>query len=84
MEYLGLTEDDMLDVIITVEKEMEREKESYNTRLRELGLSQEQMNERLAHFENTYFVRKIIAENNRRLVDEMAEQFNQKKRDMFI
>ena len=69
MDYIGLTEDEMLDVLVDVEGEMQRDKDALRKRLRTLALRDEEIEKRMEHFESTYVIRKLIAENNRRIAE---------------
>lgn len=84
MEYIGLSEEELLDVIIAAANEMENEKARFDSKLRDLGIRDEEIKKRMHHFESTYLIRKLIAENNRRLAEELGEEFDFKKKDLFI
>ena len=83
MEYIGLTEDEMLDVIIEAENGMQNDKEALRKRLRSLAMRDEEIEKRMAHFESTYLLRKLIAENNRR-ISESLDEVDVKKKDLFL
>ena len=83
MEYIGLTEDEMLDALVEVEGDMQRDKDALRKRLNTLALRDEEIKKRMAHFESTYMIRKLIAENNRRIA-EVLEDLDIQKKDLFI
>ena len=83
MEYIGLTEDEMLDALVEVEGNMQRDKDALRKRLNTLALRDEEIEKRMAHFESTYMIRKLIAENNRRIA-EVLEDLDIQKKDLFI
>jgi len=83
MDYIGLTEDEMLDRIIDAENEMQNDKEALRKRLRSLATRDEEIEKRMAHFESTYLLRKLIAENNRR-ISESLDEVDVKKKDLFL
>jgi uncharacterized protein Smg (DUF494 family) len=84
MDYIGLTEDEMLDVLIGAEADLQADKDRFKSRLRNLGLRDEEIERRLKRFEETYLIRKLIAENNRRIATTLEEEFESKKKDLFI
>jgi hypothetical protein len=84
MDYIGLTEDEMLDALIEAEGEMEAEKSRLLKRFRNLGMREEEVEKRMRHFESTYLIRKMIAENNRRIAMGIDEEFDIRKKDIFI
>ncbi len=84
MDYMGLTEEELLDVVVAAEGNMEAERTKYEGRLRDLGLRAEEVAKRMRHFEATYLIRKLIAENNRRLGESLEGEFDLRKRELFI
>ena len=62
MDYIGLTEEELLDVVIDIEGEMESEKAKFDSRLRELGIRDEEIRKRMHHFEATFLIRRLISE----------------------
>jgi cell division protein FtsB len=83
MDYIGLTEDEMLDVLINAAGEMERDKEALRKRLRTLALRDEEIEKRMENFESTYVIRKLIAENNRRIAV-VLDDLDLTKKNLFI
>jgi uncharacterized protein Smg (DUF494 family) len=84
MEYLGLTEEEMIDVIIDAEKDMKADKSRFDSKLRDLGIRDEEITKRMHHFESTFIMRRLIAENNRRIATQIEEEFDVRKKDLFI
>jgi len=84
MEYMGLTEEEMLDAIINAEGEMETDKARFQSKLRDLGIREEEIMKRMRYFESTYLMRKVIAENNRRLTLNLETTLDERKRGIFL
>ena len=84
MEYIGLTEEELLDVVIEAESDMGAAKARYDNKLRDLGIREEEIQKRLRHFESTFLTRRLIAENNRRIAEGMGKDFDITKKDLFI
>ena len=84
MDYIGLSEEELLDVAVEAERDMEAAKARFNTKLRDLGVREEEIAKRMRHFESTYLLRRLIAENNRRIVESLGGEFDIRKKDIFI
>ena len=84
MDYIGLSEEELLDVVVEAERDMEAAKSRFNTKLRDLGVREEEIARRMRYFESTYLIRKLIAENNRRLAEGLEGEFDIRKKDFFI
>ena len=84
MEYIGLSEEELLDFAIEANKDMESAKARFNGKLRDLGIREEEIKKRMLHFESTYLIRRLIAENNRRLAENLEGEFDVRKKDLFI
>jgi len=84
MDYVGLNEEELLDIVVNAEGEMENEKTRFDSKLRDLGIREEEIVKRMRHFESTYLIRKLIAENNRRLAENFEGDFDIRKKDLFI
>ena len=84
MDYIGLSEEELLDVVVEAERDMEAAKARFNTKLRDLGVREEEIARRMRYFESTYLIRKLIAENNRRLAEGLEGEFDIRKKDFFI
>jgi uncharacterized protein Smg (DUF494 family) len=84
MDYIGLTEDEMIDALVNIENEIQSEKDRFRMRLRNLGVRDEEVEKRLTIFEKTFTVRKLIAENNRRIAESFTDEFDLSKKGLFI
>ncbi len=84
MDYIGLTEDEMLDVLVEMSGDIQGEKDRLKLRLRNLGVRNEEIEKRLAIFESTFTLRRLISENNRRIAESFQEEFDLSKKDFFI
>ena len=84
MDYIGLSEEELLDVVVEAERDMEAAKARFNTKLRDLAVREEEIARRMRYFESTYLIRKLIAENNRRLAEGLEGEFDIRKKDFFI
>ena len=84
MDYIGLSEEELLDVVVEAERDMGAAKARFNTKLRDLGVREEEIARRMRYFESTYLIRKLIAENNRRLAEGLEGEFDIRKKDFFI
>ena len=84
MDYMGLTEEEMLEAIANADSEMEADKNRLHSKLRDLGIREDEIMKRMKHFEATYLIRKIIAENNRRLTLNLETALDEHKKDIFI
>jgi hypothetical protein len=84
MEYTGLTEDEMLDIVIEARREMQNERTKLENKLRDLGIRQEEITKRMQYFDDSFVMFRLIAENNRRIAANFEEEFDIRKKDLFL
>ena len=84
MEYLGLTVDEMLDIVMEAHRDMKTERTRLENKLRDLGIRQEEITKRMQYFDESFVMLKLIAENNRRIAANLGEEYNVSKKDIFL
>ena len=84
MEYLGLTEDEMLDIVMEAHRDMKTERTRLENKLRDLGVRQEEILKRMQYFDESFVTLRLIAENNRRIASGLGEEYDVRKKDIFL
>ena len=84
MEYLGLNEDEMIDIIMEAHRDIKTERVRLQNKLRDLGVRQEEIEKRMQYFDDSFVMCRLMAENNRRIAAGFDEEYDIRKKGLFL